>query len=129
MITSFEDLLVWRKADELAHKVFDVSETFPSKYEFDLTNPLRKSALSIPSSIAEGWASIHAKESLQYLNICKRSLGETRYLLLFARKRNLIDEEEFTEFNEGYKEANKMLNGLIKSIRNKPYKLKANTNQ
>ena len=124
MITSFRDLLVWKKADKLAHRVFDISETFPRKYVFDLTNQLRRSALSIPTNIAEGCASFHSKEFLQYLNISRRSLSETQYLLLFAYKRNLIEEKEFNEFHEGYEEANKMLNGLIKSIRNKSSKPK-----
>ena len=126
MITSFRDLLVWKKADKLAHRVFDISETFPRKYVFDLTNQLRRSALSIPTNIAEGCASFHSKEFLQYLNISRRSLSETQYLLLFAYKRNLIEEKEFNEFHEGYEEANKMLNGLIKSIRNKSSMLKSN---
>ena len=125
MITSFRDLLVWKKVDKLAHKVFDISETFPRKYVFDLTNQLRRSALSIPTNIAEGCASFHSKEFLQYLNISRRSLSETQYLLLFAYKRNLIEEKEFNEFHEGYEEANKMLNSLIKSIRNKSSMLRS----
>jgi len=124
MNINFRDLLVWKKVDKLAHKVFDTSETFPGEYVFDLTNQLRRSALSIPQNIAEGWACFRPKESLEYLNTSRRSLIQTQYLLLFACKRNLIKEEEFNEFHQGYEEANEMLNGLIKSIRNKPYKLK-----
>jgi len=104
--------------------VFDISETFPGEYVFDLTNSLRRSALSIPENIVEGWACFRPKESLEYLNTSRKSLIQTQYLLLFACKRNLIKEEEFNEFHEGYEEANKMLNGLIKSIRNKPYILR-----
>jgi len=125
MIPSFRELLVWKKVDKLAHKVFDISETFPGEYVFDLTNSLRKSALSIPENIAEGWACFRPKESLEYLNTSRRSLIQTQYLLLFACKRNLIKEEEFNEFHERYEEANKMLNGLIKSVKNKPYMLRS----
>ena len=125
MITSFKDLLLWKKADELAHKVFDISETFPREYVVDLTNPLRKSALSIPRNIAEGCAIVHTKKDfLQHLNSSRKSLNETQYLLLFAHERNLINEEEFNEFNQEYEKANRLLNGLIKSIKNRPYKLK-----
>ena len=125
MLPSFRELLVWKKVDKLAHKVFDISETFPGEYVFDLTNSLRRSALSIPENIAEGWACFRPKESLEYLNTSRRSLIQTQYLLLFACKRHLIKEEEFNEFQEGYEEANKMLNGLVKSIRNKPYMLRS----
>ena len=125
MLPSFRELLVWKKVDKLAHKVFDISETFPAEYVFDLTNSLRRSALSIPQNIAEGWACFRAEESLEYLNTSRRSLIQTQYLLLFACKRNLIKEEEFNEFHERYEEANKMLNGLIKSVKNKPYMLRS----
>ncbi len=121
---SFSDLLVWKKVDELAHKVFDITETFPSKYIDDLTNQLRKSALSVPQNIAEGWTCFRPKKALEHLNISREFLIQTQYLLLFACKRNLINEDKFNEFHEGYEEANKMLNGLIKSVKTKPYRLR-----
>ena len=74
MLPSFRELLVWKKVDKLAHKVFDISETFPGEYVFDLTNSLRRSALSIPESIAEGWACLRPKESLEYLNTFQKIL-------------------------------------------------------
>ena len=125
MNTSFRDLLVWKKADGLAHKVFDISDSFPSKYDHDLTDQLKRSALSIAQKIAEGWACLRPKEALEYLNISRKSVIQTQYLLLFAHRRNLINEEEFNEFHKGYEEANEMLIALIKSIRNKPYRLRA----
>ena len=124
MMNSFRDLLVWRKVDELAHRVFDITETFPNKYVNDLTNQLRTSALSIPQNIAEGWGYFKPKEALEHLHISREFLVQTQYLLLFARKRNLINEDEFNEFHQEYEEANKLLKGLIKSMRNKPYKLR-----
>ncbi len=124
MTISFSDLLVWKKVDELAHRVFDITEAFPTKYVNDLTDQLRRSALSIPGSIAKGWACFRPKEALEHLDISRRSLIQTQYLLLFAHKKNLIKDKEFNEFHQGYEEANKMLTGLIKSIKNKPYTLK-----
>jgi len=116
--------LVWKKVDGLAHKVFDISDTFPSKYDHDLTDQLKRSALSIPQKIAEGWACFRPKEALEYLNISRKSLIQTQYLLFFAHRRNLIKEQEFNEFYKGYEDANEMLTALIKSIRNKPFMLK-----
>ena len=124
MITSFSDLLVWKKVDKLAHRVFDISDSFPSKYDHDLTDQLKRSALSIPQNIAEGWACFRPKEALEYLNISRESLIQAQYLLLFAYKRNLLKEEEFNEFHEGYEQASKMLNSLIKSMKNRPIRLK-----
>ena len=97
MITSFKDLKVWQRADELAFKVFDMTETFPKAYLYDLTSQLRRAALSVPTNIAEGCASFHSGEFLQFLNIARRSLSETQHLIGFASRRHLIQHAELLE--------------------------------
>jgi four helix bundle protein len=119
MITSFKELKVWERADDLAFKVFDLAETFPRKYLYDLTSQLRRAALSVPTNIAEGCASFHSGEFLQFLNIARRSLSETQYLLYFATRRGLIKQTQLSELDLVSEEISKMLNGLAKSIRNK----------
>jgi four helix bundle protein len=86
-------------------------------YLYDLTNQLRRAALSIPTNIAEGCASFHSKEFLQFLNIARRSLSETRYLLGFASRRSLMTQETLQDFELMCQDVSKMLNGLAKSIR------------
>ena len=117
MITSFKDLKVWQRADELAFKVFDMTETFPKAYLYDLTSQLRRAALSVPTNIAEGCASFHSGEFLQFLNIARRSLSETQYLIGFASRRHLIQHAELLELESLSTEISKMLNSLITSIR------------
>jgi len=119
MITSYKELKVWQKADQLAFRVFDLSDKFPKVYLYDLTNQLRRAALSIPTNIAEGCASFHSGEFLQFLNVARRSLSETQYLLDFAFRRNLIMESDMMELGGTAEEISKMLNSLIKSIRQK----------
>jgi four helix bundle protein len=119
MITSFKELKVWERADDLAFKVFDVADTFPRKYLYDLTSQLRRAALSVPTNIAEGCASFHSGEFLQFLNISRRSLSETQYLLYFASRRGLIKQTQLSELDLICEEISKMLNALAKSIRNK----------
>ena len=119
MITSYKELKVWQKADQLAFRVFDLSDKFPKVYLYDLTSQLRRAALSIPTNIAEGCASFHSGEFLQFLNVARRSLSETQYLLDFAFRRNLIKESDMMELEGTAEEISKMLNSLIKSIRQK----------
>ena len=119
MITSFKELKVWERADDLAFKIFDVTDTFPRKYLYDLTSQLRRAALSVPTNIAEGCASFHSGEFLQFLNISRRSLSETQYLLYFSSRRNLIKQTQLSELDGLCEEISKMLNGLAKSIRTK----------
>ena len=117
MITSFKELKVWERADDLAFKIFDVTDTFPRKYLYDLTSQLRRAALSVPTNIAEGCASFHSGEFLQFLNISRRSLSETQYLLYFASRRGLMKQTQLSELNSISEEISKMLNALAKSIR------------
>jgi four helix bundle protein len=119
MIKSYKDLNVWRKADELAGLVFDITEKFPRTYLFNLTDQLRRSALSIPTNIAEGCASFHSKELLQFLNVARRSLSETLYLLSFAHKRSLITQDQMNKLDGMIEDIGKMINGLASSIRKK----------
>ena len=119
MITSYKQLKVWQEADKLAHKVFDLTEKFPKTYLFDLTSQLRRAALSVPTNIAEGCASFHTKEFLQFLNIARRSLSETRYLLEFAFRRKLVEQDRLAELDALGESVAKMLNALIRSLRAK----------
>jgi len=127
MITSYKELKVWERSDDLAFRVFDLAETFPKAYLYDLTSQLRRAALSIPTNIAEGCASFHSGELLQFLNISRRSLSETHYLLYFACRRKLIRHDKLAELESICEEISKMLNALAKSIRNRTRQKKLNT--
>ena len=116
MVKSFKDLEVWRKAHVLAREVFQLTDGFPRPYAFDLTTQLRKAALSVPTNIAEGCATSHSKELIQFLSIAKRSVSEVQYLLLFAHEQCLLKEERFQEFDHRYEEVNRMLGGLKRSL-------------
>ena len=117
MIKHFRDLAVWQKADALAHQVFSLTDTFPRQYLFDLVNQLRRAALSVPTNLAEGYATIHTKELLQFINIAHRSVSETQYLLLFASRRQLVTAPVYEPLVNGYEEVHRMLNGLSTALR------------
>lgn len=61
-IKSYRDLIVWRKATELVALVYDLTKSFPKSETFGLISQLRRSAVSIPSNIAEGKARGYKKE-------------------------------------------------------------------
>src|SRR3990172_11304660 len=109
MIFSFKDLRVWKAADDLAPQIYTISEGFPKSYLYDWTAQLRRAALSVPTNIAEGCASQHTKELIQFLNISRRSLYETRYLILFAFKRQLISEDKYKEIESNLDDISRML--------------------
>jgi four helix bundle protein len=70
-INSFRDLVAWQKAMDLADMVYDLTENFPPREHFGLAYQLRKSAVSIPSSIAEG----SRRKTAGYVNHLVIALG------------------------------------------------------
>jgi len=117
MAQDFKKLAVWERADKLAHTIFDITDNFPKNYLFDLTSQLRRAALSIPTNIVEGCASFHSKEFLQFINIARRSANETQYLILFAFKQKLVNNDVYNGLTLECEEISKMLSGLRRSIK------------
>jgi four helix bundle protein len=117
MLKSYRELNVWKKADELAFRVFKLTETFPRQYLYDLTSQLRRAALSVPTNLAEGCASPHTGELLQFINISRRSLSETRYLIEFAYRLELFKQDAMKEMDSLCIEIGRMLASLTQSIK------------
>ena len=122
----YRKLKVWEKAHSLALRVYNITDEFPRKYMFDLTSQLRRAALSVPTNIAEGNASFHAKEYIQFLNIAIRSSDEVRYLLEFALEKGLIEKGLFDELAIICDEIWKMLGALMATIKRRTSERKNN---
>ncbi len=55
-IRNHKDLEVWKKSMDLVSNIYKITESFPNKELYGLTNQIRRAAVSIPSNIAEGAA-------------------------------------------------------------------------
>ena len=64
-----KELDVWRKSMDLVEDVYKLSSTFPDAENFGLTSQMRRSAISVPSNIAEGAGRDSKKEYVRFLNI------------------------------------------------------------
>lgn len=73
---SFEDLLVWEKAINLAEYTYLVSKKFPKDEQYGLTAQIRRCAVSVASNIAEGAGRNNYKEFIQFIGIALGSLAE-----------------------------------------------------
>lgn len=118
-IQNYEDLVVYKKADGLAFEVYLLTKKFPKSELYGLTSQLRRSILSVPANIVEGFVRKGNKEFIQFLYISLSSLAESEYYIKFANKLELIEEEEKLIFLEKTTEVARMIRGLIKSINNK----------
>lgn len=91
---SFQDLIVWQKGHRLVLDVYHQTKAFPREEMFGLTSQLRRSAMSVPANIAEGFKKRGARDKLRFLNIAQGSLEETRYYLILARDLGYADCSE-----------------------------------
>jgi four helix bundle protein len=69
MIQSYQDLIVWQKAMDYVVLCYKLTRSFPKEELYGLTSQLRKSAVSVPSNIAEGYRRRTRGEYVQFLDI------------------------------------------------------------
>jgi len=106
-----KDLIVWQKAMDFVEEVYKLTNTMPKTEVYGLTSQIRRSAVSIPSNIAEGAARNHSKEFMQFLYVALGSVAELETQLLLAERLQFIPMAPIGNLSE----IKKMLLGLIKS--------------
>ena len=115
-IESFEDLDVYRLAENLGDRIWNIVFTWPNFARDTLGYQLIKSTDSIGANIAEGFGRFHFAENRQFARISRGSLYETRHWLRRAYKRSLLKGEEARGIRELIDELAPRLNAYIKSI-------------
>ena len=110
----FQDLIVWQKAHRFVLAVYRVTSTFPRSELYGLTSQFRRSAVSIPANIAEGFKKRGKADKTRVLNIVQGSLEEARYYLLLAQDLEYCDSSKILEQLE---EVSKLLEAYSRTIR------------
>ena len=113
----YKELKVWQKAISLVKSMYDLCSSFPREERYALTDQIKRSAVSIPANIAEGSGRNTPKEFVQFLYISLGSACELETHLIISRQVGLTKEIE--SYLSQINEIQKMLNGLINSIKNK----------
>lgn len=116
-IESFEDLDVWQNAMSLCKSIYTLTITTEIRTDFPLRDQLRKSAISVPSNIAEGFERESNNQFIYFLIIAKGSCGELRTQLNLAYNLGLISEEAFIALKEKCITISKQLSSFIKYLR------------
>lgn len=93
-IHSFRELIVWQKSLDLAEEVYLLTRALPSHEQFGLTSQVRRSAVSIPSNIAEGRQRGTRKDFVQFLRIADGSAAELETQLLLVNRMYQLDVQE-----------------------------------
>lgn len=117
MAQHYKDLVVWQKAMDLVTDVYKVTDTFPKREVYSLTDQIRRAAVSVPSNIAEGQAHYSHREFLHFLRHSAGSLAELETQLLIAERLGYIDHPPTSALLKKVHEVGRILNGLIASLR------------
>jgi len=112
----YKDLIAWQKGLELAEMVYKVTEKFPKEEIYGLISQMRRSAVSIPSNVAEGQLRNSMKEFKQFISIALGSSGELDTQLELARRLGYISEQFHQEIVRAINEEMKILHGLRRKM-------------
>jgi four helix bundle protein len=93
----FENLEVWQLSLEYSDKIYEISEKFPAKEQYNLTSQMLRATTSISLNIAEGSTSQSDMEFRRFVGIAIRSLIEAVGRLHLAKRRKYVDEKAFNE--------------------------------
>lgn len=114
---TFRELYVWKKSMSLVTEVYRATKTFPDTEKFGLTSQIRRSAVSIPSNISEGYGRGSLKEYIRFLHISISSLFELQTQLEISFNLEFIEKSKFTILFDSSKEIERMLSSLIRSLK------------
>jgi len=117
-IYAFTDLIVWQEAHKLVLMIYVVTKKFPREEIFGLTSQMRRSAVSITSNIAEGFARRGNKEKLQFYAVARGSLVELESQLLVARDVAFLPADEFDGVYNQLGNSHQLLNAFINKTNN-----------
>jgi len=117
---SYRDLLVWQKAVGMVTEVYRITQSFPKEEMFGLTRQVRRSAVSVPSNIAEGQGRLSRKDFRHFLGQARGSLLEMETQLLIASNLGYISEQQLAEIFDTSGSVSRMLHRLVESVSDEP---------
>lgn len=115
-INHFQDLQIWRKGVDLVKSIYLLTNKFPNSETYGLVSQMRRSAVSIPSNIAEGFKRIHNNEFRQFLYITLGSCAELETQLVIANELTYITFEKRENNIEEINHISRMIYNLIKKL-------------
>ena len=115
-IRNYKDLNIWKRSIELVKNIYEVSNSFPKEELYVLTSQLRRTAISIPSNIAEGFSRFHNKEYRQFLYIALGSCAELETQIIIANYLKYLDDDRFNDIINESEVICKMISNLIKKV-------------
>jgi len=113
---NFRELVAWQQSIDLVLEVYDGTRSFPKEELYGLTSQIRRSAVSIPSNIAEGQGRRSDGEFLQFLGTARGSLLELETQLLIASRLGYLPAPRSDSLLARIAELGRVLNGFMSAL-------------
>jgi four helix bundle protein len=115
-MNNFRELKVWHKSIDLLVDVYHALSELPDSEKFNLISQMQRSAVSIPSNIAEGCGRHSAAAFKQFLSVAMGSSYELETQLIISNKLEFLKEESFNKIQPKIVEIQKMTYGLMNTL-------------
>lgn len=115
-IRSYKDLNIWKRSIGLVKDLYEITSLFPKEESYVLTSQIRRSAISIPSNIAEGFTRSHNKEYRQFLYIALGSCAELETQIIIANNLKYLEDNQLSVIIDELEIICKMIMNLIKKL-------------
>lgn len=122
-LKTFKDLIAWQKAYALCLEIYQLAKNFPISEQYGLTSQMKRSALSVPSNIAEGYVRHGTQDYIRFLYIAYASLAELETQLLLAKDLGYIKSDNFNEIINLQAEVQRIMFRLIDSLKTRSMSL------
>ena len=109
----YTDLEVWTKSRKLVNLIYVCTKHFPKEEIYGIINQMRRSAVSVPSNIAEGIGRQTTKDTINFLHISRGSLFELETQCYLSLDQKYISELDFENINLQIQSCKRLLNGFI----------------
>lgn len=110
-------MIVWQKSIDLVTMIYSKTKNFPNEELYGLTNQIRRSAISIPSNMAEGFGRNSKNDFKRFLQISMGSIFELQTQLEIARNLQFLSEDNYKKVFDLTREIEAMLTSLIRKIK------------
>jgi len=114
-----ERLNIWKLGVGLAKDVYILTERFPKKEVYSLTDQIRRAAVSVPSNIAEGKGRSSAKDFINFLSVARGSLYELATQLYIATEIGYLSEQDFSSLSNRIEDLSHKIIAMTKYLRSK----------
>ena len=95
--SSYRDLIVWKKSLDLTESIYKLTKNLPTSEQYGLSSQIQRSAISIPSNIAEGSRRSTKNDFCYFLRIASGSTAELETQLILVQKIYKIDTNSLVE--------------------------------